>query len=121
MKTRKQVKAISGLFLVLIGKFALGEETGELCETKRIKKGSLKPLHQNALSKEKATNKQIDDEAFRAYKCEEENVLTAMFSSNPPPECRKEDGSAYYKPIEKKAKLLELESEESQLKSRHVW
>ena len=94
-------------FLVLIGKFMLGEETGELCETKRIKKGSLKPLHQNALSKEETTNKQIDGEAFRAYKCEEENMSTAEFSLNPPPECRTEDGSAYCKPIEKKAQILQ--------------
>ena len=31
----------------------------------------------------------------------------AEFSLNPPPECRKEDGSAYHRPIEKKAQILE--------------
>ena len=40
-------------FLIIIGKVALGKEIRELFETNRIEKGSLKPLHQNALSKEK--------------------------------------------------------------------
>ena len=34
-------------------------------------------------------------------------MSTAEFSLNPPPECKKEDGSAYYKPIEKKAQILQ--------------
>ena len=71
-----------------------------------IQKGNLKPLRQNALSGE-IINNQIDNETFKAYKCEEENVLTAEFSLNPPPECRREDGSAYYKPIEKKAQIMQ--------------
>ena len=40
--------------------------------------------------------------------CEEdEDVATAEFSLNPPPECNRADGSAYYPPIEKKAQILQ--------------
>ena len=94
-------------FSIIVGKVALGKEIGGLFDRNRIEKRSLTPLHQNALSKEKTTNKQIDGEAFRAYKCEEENMSTAEFLLNPNPECRTEDGSAYYKPIEKKAQILQ--------------
>ena len=57
-------------FSIIVGKVALGKEIGGLFERNRIEKGSLTPLHQNALSKEETTNKQIDSEAFRAYKCD---------------------------------------------------
>ena len=91
-KERRENKLIPYLicFLVLFGKMALGEETRELFEMNRIQKGNLKPLRQNALSGE-IINNQIDNETFKAYKCEEENVSTAKFSINPPPECRRED------------------------------
>ena len=108
-KDRQGSKLISHLliFSVIIGKIALGEEIGGLLERNIIEKGNLTPLHQNALSKEEITNRQIEGETFRAYKCEEESMSTAEFSLNPPPECRTEDGSAYYKPIEKKAQILQ--------------
>ena len=52
-------------------------------------------------------NEQIDGEIIRAYDCQEESMSNAEFSLNPPPECRKEDGSAYLRPIKKKAQILE--------------
>ena len=108
-KERQENKLMSYLiiFSVIVGKVALGKEIGGQLKRNRIEKGNLTPLHQNALSKEETTNRQIDGETFRAYKCEEENMSTAEFSLNPPPECRTEDGSAYYKPIEKKAQILQ--------------
>ena len=50
---------------------------------------------------------QIDGEIIRAYDCQEESMSNAEFSLNPPPECQKEDGSAYLRPIKKKAQILE--------------
>ena len=52
-------------------------------------------------------NEQIDGEIIRAYDCQEESMSNAEFSLNPPPECRKEDSSAYLRPIKKKAQILE--------------
>ena len=92
---------------VIIGKIALGKEFGGLLEKSRIEKGNLTPLLQNALSEEEVTKRQIDGEIFRAYKCQEVSLSIAECSLNPPPECRTEDGSAYHKPIEKKAQILQ--------------
>ena len=94
------------VFSVIIGKIALGKEVGGLLERNRIEKGNLTPLLQNELSEEEVIKRQIDSDIFRAYKCQEESMSTAEFSLNPPPECRTEDGSAYHKPIEKKAQIL---------------
>ena len=94
-------------FLILFGKVALGEENGEYFKTNKIKKGNIKPLHRNASIEQRINKRQIDEESFKAYKCEEEDVSTAEFSLNPPPECNREDGSAYYHPIEKKAQILQ--------------
>ena len=95
------------VFSVIIGKIALGKEVGGLLERNRIEKGNLTPLLQNELSEEEVIKRQIDGEIFRAYKCQEESMSTAEFSLNPPPECRTEDGSAYHRPIEKKAQILQ--------------
>ena len=74
-------------FLSLFGKVALGEENGEFFETNRIKKGNLKPSRQNASSEERITKRQINEESFKDFRCEEdEDVATAEFSLNPPPE-----------------------------------
>ena len=59
-------------FSIIVGKVALGKEIGGQFEKNRIEKGSLTMFHQSALSKEETRKKQIDGEAFRAYKCEEE-------------------------------------------------
>ena len=50
---------------------------------------------------------QIDGEVIRAFDCQKESMSTVEFSINPPPDCRKEDGSAYHRPIEKRAQILE--------------
>ena len=65
-------------------------------------------MHRNASIEQRINKRQIDDESFKAYKCdEEEDVSTADFSLNSPPEYNREDGSAYYPPIEKKAQILQ--------------
>ena len=76
-------------------------------EKNKIEKGNLPPPFQNELSEEEVIRKQIDGEIFRAFNCQEESMSTAEFSLNPPPECRIEDGSAYHRPVEKKAQILE--------------
>ena len=95
-------------FLILFGQVALGKESGEIIETNRIRKGNLKPSHQNASGEERITKRQINDESFKAYYCEdEEEVATAEFSLNPPQECNRANGSAYYPPTATKAQILQ--------------
>ena len=114
-KKRRQKKGRLGntfipnliVFSAIICKLALGKTVGGLVENNRIEKGSLTPLLQNGLSEEEVFKRQIDGEIFRAYKCQEESMSTAEFSLNPPPECRTEAGSAYHRPIEKKAQILQ--------------
>ena len=51
--------------------------------------------------------KKIDEEVIRAFDCTEESMASAEISLNPPSECKLEDGSAYKRPIRKKAQILE--------------
>ena len=51
--------------------------------------------------------KKIDEETIQAFDCQEESMASAEISLNPPAECRREDGSAYQKPIMKRAQVLE--------------
>ena len=95
-------------FLILFGKETLGEENDTYFKTNKIHKGNIKSLHRNTSNEQRINRRQIDDESFKAYKCnEEEDVSTAEFSLNNPPECNREDGSAYYPPIEKKAQIYQ--------------
>ena len=95
-------------FLILFSQVALGKESGEITKTNRIRKGNLNPMHQNASGEERITKRQINDESFKAYYCEdEEEVATAEFSLNPPKECNRADGSAYYPPTPSKAQILQ--------------
>ena len=95
-------------FLILFDQVALGKESGEIIETNRIRKGNLKPLHQNLSGEERITKRQINDVSFKAYYCEDdEEVATAKFSLNPPKECKRADGSAYYPPTPSKAQILQ--------------
>ena len=50
----------------------------------------------------------LGDDSFKAFECREEDDLsTAEFSLNEPPPCNKEDGSAYYPPVPKRAQILQ--------------
>ena len=73
----------------------------------KIEKGNLLNQYLIEQSNEEMLREQIDGEIIRAYDCQEESMSNAEFSLNPPPECRIEDGSAYHRPIRKKAQILE--------------
>ena len=51
--------------------------------------------------------KRIDEELIQAFDCEEEDMANAEISLNPPPKCDREDGSAYSRPVMKRAQVLE--------------
>ena len=44
---------------------------------------------------------------IQAFDCEEENMANAEISLNPPAKCDREDGSAYSRPVMKRAQVLE--------------
>ena len=86
-------------FLILFDQVALGRESGKIIETNRIRKGDLNLLQQNASGEERITKRHINDEPFKAYYCEDdEEVATDEFSLNPPKECNRANGRAYYPP-----------------------
>ena len=92
--------------LILFGQVVLSRESGEVIKTNRIKKGDLNPLQQNASSEERITKRHINDEPFMAYYCEDdEKVATAEYSLNPPKECDRTDGSAYFPPTPSKGQI----------------
>ena len=85
--------------LIIFGQVALSRESGEIIETNRIRKGDLNLLQQNASGEERITKRHINDEPFKAFYCEnDEEVATAEYSLNPPKECNRADGSAYFPP-----------------------
>ena len=48
----------------------------------------------------------IDEKVIMAFDCMEESMASAKISLNPPPMCKLEDGSAYHRPIAKRAQVL---------------
>ena len=86
----------------------LGAENKTYVRTNKIHKGNIKPLHHNRSEEQRLDKRHIDDGTFKAFRCNEEaDVSTAEFSLNDPPRCNREDGSAYYPPMEKKAQILQ--------------
>ena len=73
----------------------------------KIQKGNLPSQYTGEKNNEDMSREEIDDEIIGAYDCMEDSMSNAEISLNPPPECRVEDGSAYEKPIQKKAQILE--------------
>ena len=51
--------------------------------------------------------KRIEEELIQAFDCEEEDMANAEISLNPLPKCNREDGSAYSRPVMKRAQVLE--------------
>ena len=89
--------------LILFGQVALSRESGEIINTNRIKKGDLNPPQQNASIEERITKRHINDKPFMAYYCEDDDrVATAEYSLNPPKDCDRADGSAYFSPTPSK-------------------
>ena len=95
-------------FLISFGKMTLGAENKTYVRTNNIHKENIKPLHHNRFEEQRLDKRHIDDGTFKAFMCNEEaDVSTAEFSLNDPPRCSREDGSAYYPPMEKKAQILQ--------------
>ena len=97
-------------FLMLSNNPTLGAENEtKFTETNKISKGDVKTKHQYRSEEQRLDKRHIDEGSFKAFMCnEEEDVSTADFSLNDPPRCNREDGSAYYPPIEKKAQILQI-------------
>ena len=92
-------------FLILSGNVTLcAENKTTYVETNKIRRGNIKPEHQNRSEEQRLDKRHIDEGSFKAYMCDEESdVSTAEFSLIEPPSCNREDGSAYYPPVAKKA------------------
>ena len=52
-------------------------------------------------------NIKIDEELIQALDCEEGSMANAKISLNPPAKCNREGGSAYERPVMKRAQVLE--------------
>ena len=72
-----------------------------------IQKGDLPSQYFDEKRNEELVRKHKDEEIIRAYDCMGESMSNAEFSLNTPPECQIEDGSAYQRPIRKRAQILE--------------
>ena len=94
--------------LILFGGMTLGAENSTYFKMNKIHKGNIKPPHQNRSEEKRLDKRDINEEAFKAFMCnEDDEVSTAEFSLNTPPRCNREDGSVYYPPIEKNAQILQ--------------
>ena len=107
VRSRKEFIAKFILFSVIIGQVAIAKEIGGMVVQNKIQKGNLPSQYLIEQSDEEIIREQIDEEIIRAYDCMEESMSNAEISLNPPSECRIEDGSAYHRPIRKKAQILE--------------
>ena len=94
------------LFSIIIGQ-AFTKEIGGLIVQNNILKGNPPGQYTGVRSNEDVSKKEIDDEIIGAYDCLDDSTPSTEISLNPPQECRIEDGSAYQKPIKKRAQILE--------------
>ena len=95
------------LFSIIIGRCATAKQIEGMTIQNKIQKGNLPDKYFVEQSNEQIIREKIDEEIIRAYDCMEESMASAEISLNPPSECRIEDGSAYHRPIGKKAQILE--------------
>ena len=94
--------------LILFGQVVLSQESGETISTNKIEKVDLNPPQQNASVEERITKRHINDKPFMAYYCEDDDrVATAEYSLNPPKNCDRADGSAYFPPTLSKGQILQ--------------
>ena len=107
VRSRKEFIAKFILFSVIIGQVAIAKEIGGMVVQNKIQKGNLPSQYLIEQSHEETIRELIDEEIIRAYDCMEESMSNAEISLNPTPEYRREDGSAYHRPIRKKAQILE--------------
>ena len=107
VRSRKEFISKFILFFVIIGQVAIAKEIGGMVTQNEIQKGDLPSQYFDEQIDEELLRKQKDEEIIRAYDCMGESMSNAEFSLNSPPECRIEDGSAYHRPIRKRAQIFE--------------
>ena len=95
------------LFSIVIGRWATAKGIEGLTVENKIEKGNLPDEYFVEQSSTEMIREKIDEEVIRAFDCMEESMASAEISLNPPSECKLEDGSAYHRPIRKKAQILE--------------
>ena len=95
------------LFSIVIGRCATAKGIEGLTIENKIEKGNLPDEYFGEQSSTEMIREKIDEEVIRAFDCMEESMASAEISLNPPSECKLEDGSAYHRPIRKKAQILE--------------
>ena len=95
------------LFSIVIVRCAAAKGIEGLTIENKIEKGNLPDGYFVEQSSTEMIRQKIDEEVIRAFDCTEESMANARISLNPPSECRLEDGSAYKRPIKKRAQILE--------------
>ena len=95
------------LFSIIIGQATFAKEIGGMMVQNKIQKRNIPSQYTGEKSNEDMSRGEIDGEIIEAYDCMEDSMSNAEISLNPPPEYRIEDGSAYQKPIRKRAQILE--------------
>ena len=95
------------LFSIVIVRCAAAKGIEGLTIENKIEKGNLPDGYFVEQSSTEMIRKNIDEEVIRAFDCTEESMASAEISLNPPSERKLEDGSAYKRPIRKKAQILE--------------
>ena len=80
-------------FLMLSSNMTLcAENRTKYVETNKIRKGNIKPEHQNRSEEQGLDKRHLDEGSFKAFMCNEEtDVSTVEFSLNDPPRCNRED------------------------------
>ena len=107
-KLRKDFLTNIILLSVVIGRCATAKSIEGLPVENKIEKGNLPNGYFVEQSRTEMIIEKIDEEVIQAFDCMEESMASAEISLNPPSECKLEDGSAYHRPIKKRAQILEM-------------
>ena len=94
------------IFAFMIGGVLTKEIGGTMKENSLLKENS-RWQPSNIRNKDEMNEKAIEDMLITAYDCLDNSLPSTRISLNPPKECNIEDGSAYKKPTEKRAQILE--------------
>ena len=106
-KLRKDFLTKIILLSVVIGRCATAKSIEGLTVENKIERVNLANGYFIEQSSKELIREKIDEEVIQAFECMEELMASAEISLNPPSECKLEDGSAYHKPIMKRAQILE--------------
>ena len=95
------------LLSLAIGRCATAKSIEGPSVENKIERGNLANGYFIEQSSRDIIKEKIDEETIQAFDCMEESMASAEISLNPPSECKREDASAYHKPIMKRAQVLE--------------